>query len=257
MATMASRTRRTVPPLVAWNNPKSPPAEAYRALRTNLQFIGLDRPLSSLLVTSAGPGEGKSTTSANLGAVMAQAGRRVILVGADMRKPQLHNIFGFPNDVGLTNVLTGHVPWQKALRDTPIDGVRLLASGPIPPNPAELLGSQRMGDLLKQLQEEVDMVIVDAPPVLSVTDAGVLSQWVDGVLFVVCAGVTPRELALEAKLQLEKVGARIVGTVVNRIERQAGYYHYYYYYYGDDNPAPANGEPWWRRLFNARRNGGR
>lgn len=233
--------------LVTANDPKSPAAEAFRTLRTNLQFSSLDDPVKTMLVTSSGPGEGKTTITANLGAAFAQAGKNVIVVGADMRKPTLHNVFHLDNRIGLSNVLTGHVQLQDALQDTDQSGVRLLASGPIPPNPAELLGTQRMRELIQEMTRVADLVIFDAPPVIAVTDAGVLAQLVDGTLFVVSLGSTPREVAQAAKEQLEQVGARVLGAVVNRLENASGYYYYYYNsYYGEQDDTPL---PWWRRLF--------
>lgn len=213
------------------DDPKSPVAEAFRTLRTNLQFAGLDEPLRKLLVTSAGPGEGKTTTAANLAVAVAQSGSRVFLIGADLRRPTVHQFFGIPNDIGVTNVLTGVVPWQEALRPTDVDGLYILPSGPVPPNPAELLASERMRSLLDELAEHTDLLILDAPPVIAVTDAGVLSRLVDGTLLVVSVGLTPREIAKAAKEQLERVGARILGIVVNRLNEQSGYYYYYYHHY--------------------------
>lgn len=233
--------------LVTSNDPKSPAAEAYRTLRTNLQFSSLDQPLKTVLVTSSGPGEGKTTITSNLGVAFAQAGKTVIVVGADMRKPTLHTVFGLDNRVGLSNVLTGHVKLENALQKTTQQGLLLLASGPIPPNPAELLGTQRMRELIQELNELADLVIFDAPPVIAVTDAGVLAQLVDGTLFVVSLGTTPRDVAQAAIEQLEQVGARVLGAVVNRLENASGYYYYYYTsYYGDEDTASV---PWWRRLF--------
>lgn len=241
--------------LVAPDDLKSPAAEAFRALRTNLQFLGLDRALGTVIVTSPGPGEGKSTVTANLGVALGLAGSQVILVGADLRKPTLHRHFGLSNDVGLTSVLTGNVRWQDALQDTGFQGVRVLAAGPIPPNPAELLGTERMRELIGELRDAADMVIFDTPPVLNVTDAGVLAQRVDGVIYVISAGVTPRDIARAGKQRLEQVGARLLGTVVNRVEPRGGNYYYYYYgYYGADDAADPS-VPWWRRLLAGRGNG--
>lgn len=217
--------------LVTRDEPKSPAAEAYRTLRTNLQFAALDTPLRVLLITSAGPGEGKTTTAANLAVAMAQSGSKVIVIGGDLRKPTLHLAFGLRNTVGLTNVLTGNVSWEAALQPTDVDGLYVLPAGPIPPNPAELLASTRMQELLAELKEQCDVVIIDAPPVLAVTDAGVMSRLSDGVLLVISVGVTPRDVAKAAKEQLEQVGARILGMVVNGLSSESGYYYYYYHRY--------------------------
>lgn len=217
--------------VVTRDDPKSPAAEAFRTLRTNLQFTGLDKPVHSVLITSAGPGEGKTTVAANLAVAVAQSGRRVIVMGADLRKPTIHSALDVSNRVGVTNVLTGHIRWQEAIQETDTDGLHVLAAGPVPPNPAELLASQRMSDLLSELKEAYDIVIIDAPPVIAVTDAGVLSRVVDGVLMVVSVGITPRDVARVAKEQLQQVGARILGVVVNRLSEEAGYYYYYYHRY--------------------------
>lgn len=253
---MASITepRRQGRPIVTRDNPKSPAAEAFRTLRTNLQFAGLDRPLRTLLITSAGPGEGKTTISANLAVAVAQSGSKVILMGADLRKPSVHETLHISNAVGVTSVLTGHVTWEEALQPTDVPGLYLLPAGPIPPNPAELLASKRMNELIDQLKEASDLLIIDAPPVIAVTDAGVLSRLVDGTLLVVSAGITPREIAKAAKEQLQQVGARLLGIVVNRLNEESGYYYYYYrrYYAMDDDGGRL---PWWRRIFGGRRNG--
>lgn len=229
--------------LVTRDDPKSPAAEAFRTLRTNLQFAALDRPLRTVLITSAGPGEGKTTVAANLGVAMAQSGSKVIVLGADLRKPSVHQILGVRNTIGLTNVLTGAVSWEDALQSTDVEGLYVLPAGPVPPNPAELLASGRMHELLNQLQNACDMVIIDAPPAIAVTDAGVLSRWADGVLLVVSLGITPRDVAKAAKEQLIQVGARILGLVVNRMSGESGYYYYYYHrYYSLENEKHTS--PW-------------
>lgn len=234
--------------LVTRDDPKSPAAEAYRTLRTNLQFAALDRPLRTLLITSAGPGEGKTTVAANLGVALAQSGKKVVVVGGDLRKPTLHQAFGLRNAAGLTSVLTGNVTWQDALQPSGVEGLSILPSGPIPPNPAELLASARMQEVLSEISAGCDMVIIDAPPVLAVTDAGVLSRLSDGVLLVVSVGITPRDVAKAAKEQLVQVGARILGLVVNRLSGESGYYYYYYHrYYSLDADQPSNS--WFGRLM--------
>lgn len=235
--------------LVTRDDPKAPAAEAYRTLRTNLQFAALDNPLRVLLITSAGPGEGKTTTAANLGVAMAQSGSKVIIIGGDLRKPTLHQAFGLRNSTGLTNVLTGAVAWEDALQATDVEGLFILPAGPIPPNPAELLASKRMQDLLVEMRDKSDMVIIDAPPILAVTDAGVLSRLSDGVLLVVSVGVTPRDVAKAAKEQLQQVGARILGLVVNGLSEDSGYFYYYYHRYYSLDDSPQDGS-WIARLKN-------
>jgi polysaccharide biosynthesis transport protein len=222
-------------PLITVKHPKSPISEAYRVLRTNLQFSSLDRPLRTLLVTSPNPTEGKSTTVANLGVVMAQAGRRVILVDSDLRRPVLHRIFGVENTGGLTDALLSPEPILDGhLLSTGVENLRLLNTGALPPNPSELLGSQRMAQLVERLKEEADVILFDSPPSLAVTDASVLATQTDGVLIVADAGRTRRSLARESAERLRQVGARVVGVALNRLKPGRGGYYYYYYYYSQD-----------------------
>jgi non-specific protein-tyrosine kinase len=217
--------------LVTLSAPRSPIAEAYRLLRTNFQFAAVDRPLRRVVVTSPGPGDGKSTTAANLAVVFAQSGKSVILVDADLRRPQQHRIFQRTASYGLSTALVdAATPVTSFLQPTDVPGLRLLTSGPIPPNPAELLGSQRMAQLLQVLNQEAEMVIVDSPPVLSVADAAILANAADGVVLVADAGRTRREMARRAKESLERAGANLLGMVLNRMTRQTSGYYYYYYY---------------------------
>ncbi len=214
--------------LVTISNPRSPVAEAYRTLRTNLDFSGLDKPLRSMVVTSAGADEGKSTTLANLAVTMAQAGKKVILVDCDLRRPSLHQIFGARNSAGITDLmrdesLMANPPFQ----DTPIPNLKLLSSGQLPPNPAELLGSRRMAEIIACLLAQAEVVLFDAPPIIAVTDAALLAAKVDGVLLVVSAGKTKREHARKAKLLLDKVNARLVGTVLNNVKFDSSLQYYY------------------------------
>jgi len=211
--------------LITLSNPRSPIAEAYRALRTNIQFSSLDRPLRTLLVTSAAPEEGKSTTLANLAVAMAETGREVILVDCDLRRPTLHELLHLDNSVGLTNVVLEDRT-ELPLQRTAQPHLRFLASGPLPPNPSELLSSRRMERVIALLVEQSEIVLFDSPPVNAVTDAAVLATRVDGVLLVVQAGKTKRELARRAKLQLDKVNARILGVVLNNVAADLTMYSY-------------------------------
>lgn len=211
--------------LITLSNPRSPIAEAYRALRTNIQFSSLDRPLRTLLVTSAAPEEGKSTTLANLAVAMAETGREVILVDGDLRRPTLHELLHLDNSVGLTNVVLEERT-ELPLQRTAQPHLRFLASGPLPPNPSELLSSRRMERVIALLVEQSEIVLFDSPPVNAVTDAAVLATRVDGVLLVVQAGKTKRELARRAKLQLDKVNARILGVVLNNVAADLTMYSY-------------------------------
>ena len=214
--------------LVTIADPRSPASEAFRTLRTNLQFASLDKPLRTMLVTSAGPDEGKSTTLANLAVTMAQAEKRVILVDCDLRRPNLHKLFGLRHDAGLvTMVLEDAALQNPPLQETGVTGLWLLASGPLPPRPSDLLGSQRMERVIQALLEKADVLLFDAPPVLAVTDSSILATKVDGVLLVVSAGRTRREDVRTAKAQLEKVNAHVIGAVLNNVEigRRIGYYY--------------------------------
>ena len=207
---------------------RSPISEAYRTLRTNLDFAGLDRALKTLVVTSAGVSEGKSTTLANLAIVSAQAGRRVILVDADLRRPTLHQVFGFANDAGLTTMMMDDAALASPpLNQTGVDGLSVLTSGPLPPNPAEVMGSRRMEEIIAALAERADQVLFDTPPVVAVTDAAVLATKVDGVVLVISAGHTRRDHARTAIQRLEQINARLVGAVLTNVQVDTGLKGYY------------------------------
>ncbi len=209
-------------------------SEAYRVLRTNLQFASVEHPLHVLLVTSPAPSEGKSLTTANLAVALAQAGQRVVVVDADLHRPRLHRVFGLPNAAGLTSALLEEHPSPVGLlQPTGDPRLRLLTSGPIPPNPTELLSSARMRELLAALAGDADIVLVDSPPVLILADAAVLSAVADGVLLVVEAGRTRREAAEKAVETLRNVKARLVGVLINRAPTRGSGAYYYYYYYKD------------------------
>ncbi|HVP37447.1 MAG TPA: polysaccharide biosynthesis tyrosine autokinase [Terriglobales bacterium] len=225
--------KRITSNLVTHFEPKSPISEAYRTFRTNLQFARLDEPLKTVLVTSSGPSEGKSTTVANLAITMAQMGTRTILIDSDLRRPVLHSIFNLQRAPGLTNYLAGNVPWKEIVQETPIENLTLLTCGVLPPNPSELLGSKKMKNLLEELKEKYDMVLFDSPPVIAVTDAAVLSTLLDGVVLVSSSGSTSREALQRAISLLENVKGRLIGGVLNKIKVESVYgsYHYYYYYH--------------------------
>ena len=244
---------------IAKTEPRSPSTEAFRGLRTNLQYSSVDQPLRRLLVTSAGPGEGKSTVVANLAIVMAQSGLRVAVVDADMRRPAQHKFLGLKNNVGLSETLVqDSLHLNGALQTVGIANLQLLSTGAVPPNPAELLGSKKMGGLIELVGQQVDRVIIDSPPISAVTDAVVLASQVDGVLLVLEAGRTRSGPALQAKQQLERVGANIVGVVLNKVPiGRDGYYysHYYYYYnayYEEDGTGQHQRRGLLRRLFPSR-----
>ncbi len=218
--------------MVSLKAPKSPGAEAYRVLRTNLQFSALDKPLATMLCTSAEPGEGKSTTVANLAFAMAQADKRVILVDADMRRPSQHKILKLPNNVGLSTALLdrGRDP-AVYLQDTDTPNLRVMTTGPIPPNPAEMLNSARMHEMIELLKGEADVVLFDTPPVLAVADTSILASQVDGTLMVVWAGRTRGEMLAQATERLLSLGVTPLGVVLNKISQRKGSYYYNTYYY--------------------------
>lgn len=209
-------------------DPKSPISEQYRTIRTNILFSAVDRDIQSLLITSAGPGEGKSTTAANLAIVFAQQGKNVLLVDADMRKPTMHYTFNFTNTIGLTNVLAKQKSISAAVKETDMQNLSVLLSGPIPPNPAELLGSRVMAEFLEEARRLYDIVIFDTPPVLAVTDAQVLANQCDGTVFVVNSGQTEVDNAVKAKELLQAAKAKLLGVVLNN--RKAKETNHYYYY---------------------------
>ncbi|MEW4272110.1 CpsD/CapB family tyrosine-protein kinase [Priestia megaterium] len=215
--------------LLAHNSPKDPVAEQYRTIRTNIQFSDTDQDIKSIVLTSTGPGEGKSTTASNLATVYAQQGLRVLLIDADLRKPTSHYTFRLENHVGLTNVLTKQSTLGQAVQATEVPELFLLTSGPIPPNPAELLASNNMTELLKEMKEEFDMIIFDTPPVLAVADAQILANQVDGSILVVSSGKTDKEAAVKAKELLLKANAKVLGAVLNNRKMEEGSDYYYYY----------------------------
>lgn len=219
-------------PLISLEAPKGQTAEAYRTLRTNLQFVARHGDFKVLTVTSPMLGDGKTTTVANLAATLAQTGKRVIAVSCDLRKPRLHRFFGLKNQVGVTSVLAGTATLAQAAQRPGQDSLRILASGPVPPNPTELLESKEMGNLIEELRQAADFVIIDAPPILAVSDALILAPKSDGVVIVAGAGNTSRGAAVTTREQLDQVEARVVGCVLNNFHPgQAKYYPYYYRYY--------------------------
>lgn len=215
-------------PLVTLTDPRSPAAEAYRSLYINLSFSSQERPIRSLLAASPGPDEGKSVTLANLAIVAAQMGQQVILVDCDLRQPQQHELFGLRNDAGVATVTAGKVEAAAALQAAPdVAGLKVLTSGPLPVSPAQVLASRRMEELLAELVQAADLVLIDAPPVVAVSDASVLATKADGVLLVLKAGQTKRDYARRAKETLEKVNAHVVGVVLNNVAADAAMQGYY------------------------------
>ena len=211
--------------LIMLDDPHSPAAEAYRSLAANLQFAYADRQLQTIGVTSSAAGEGKSTTVANLAIAMAQTGRRLIIVDADLRRPGQHTLFGLDREQGLANVLLGENA-QLPLRDTPAAGVRLLTSGPMPANPLEVLGSRRFDQVLALARAQADFVLVDTPPAGALADAAVLAPRLEGMLLVVSAGRTRRDMARRAREQLERVNANLLGVVLTDVRGDEKLYRY-------------------------------
>ena len=224
--TIAARRNGHHDPPVVVRSPRSPAAEAYRTLRTNLQFASLDRDLRTVLVTSAADGEGKTTVAANLGVALAEAGSRVLLLDADLRRPGLHRLFELPLAPGLSNALLDEES-EPPIRATAVPGLSVLSAGDPPPNPAEFVASRRLTGLLARLRSSFDYVLVDAAPLTLVADAAALAPSVDGVVMVVSAGKTKRDLARRAREQLAVVGARVLGVVLNnaRLEKSHRTYH--------------------------------
>lgn len=221
--------------LVTLKYGRSAIGEAYRVMRSNVQFAWVDNPSSTLLVTSPGAEEGKTTIVANLAVVMAQAGQKVVLVDADLRRPALHKFFDMKNDVGLTDLLVGEGhELTAALKPVSEDGLRVLTAGKIPPNPAALLGSDSMRNLIDALRAEADVVLFDSPPVLAVADTGVLASLVGGALMVLDSGRTRSEGSRRAKEALDNSGVRLIGVVLNCLSRRGSYGYYHYYYYSED-----------------------
>ncbi|WP_368895613.1 CpsD/CapB family tyrosine-protein kinase [Priestia megaterium] len=214
--------------LLAHNSPKDPVAEQYRTIRTNIQFSNVDQDIKTIVVTSSGAEEGKSTTTSNLATVYAQQGLNVLLIDADLRKPTGHYTFRLENHIGLTNVLTRQSTLAQAVQESEIPHLSVLTSGPIPPNPSELLASAQMAELLKEMKEQFDMVIFDTPPILAVADAQILANQVDGTILVVSSGKTEKDAALKSKELLSNAKSKLLGVVLNNRKVEEGNYYYYY-----------------------------
>lgn len=222
--------------LISLNHPKSAISEAYRSLRTNIQFSSLDKSIKTIAITSSGPGEGKTTTISNLAIAMAQANKRILLIDADLRKPKIHKQFELNNVSGLTNALVLNTPLEDVIRKSTIAGLDILTSGPKPPNPSEILGSKAMKLLIGESKRKYDKVLLDSPPIGVVTDPAVLSAIADGTILLVNFGKTHIEEAQRAKQLLENVNTNILGVVLNRIPtNDKGYYKCFYYenYYAE------------------------
>lgn len=220
-------------PIITHQNPKSPISEAYRALRTNIQFSSIDEELRVIMVTSAGPGEGKSTTLINLAVAYAQSDKKVLVIDGDLRKPTMHHTLRVSNRWGLTNLLTNQLTIREVLQDTFIPNLQIITSGPIPPNPSEILASKKMISTIDELKGRFDIILIDAPPAIAVTDSQIIASRTDGVILVVNSERTKRDAVLKAKQNLDNVRARILGVILNNVDRKSKD-AYYYYYYGEN-----------------------
>jgi capsular exopolysaccharide synthesis family protein len=203
--------------LISLNNPKAKASEAFRTLRTNLQFSSVDDTLKSILVTSSVPSEGKSTIMANLGITYAQADKKVLILDCDLRRPSIHKHFEISNSSGLTNLLIDASSLEDYIFATEIPNLYVIPSGPIPPNPSDLLGTKRMKLLLAKLQDLFDLILIDAPPVIAVADAQILSTMADGVIIITSYGEVDKGALAKTKTLLDMVGARMLGLVLNKV----------------------------------------
>lgn len=222
--------------LIAKDTPKSPAAEAFRTIRTNIQFSGVSKTIKTIALTSATPNEGKSTVIANLAVVMAQAGHKVVLLDCDFRNPTQHKIFNLTNK-GLSNCIAAGDDIFGSIQKSSVPGLDILTGGPVPPNPSELLGSNRMQGILTELGCQYDYILLDTPPIMPVTDAAVLASKVDAVIMVIMWNKIQPALAKAAKTRLDQAGANIIGGILNNVDvanSGYGYGYGYYYYYGHD-----------------------
>ncbi|MFB3226218.1 CpsD/CapB family tyrosine-protein kinase [Exiguobacterium sp. PHA03] len=226
-----SKMNKDARKLITLTQPKSPIAEQYRTIRTNIEFMAVDREIQSILVTSATQGEGKSTTASNLAVAYAQQGKKVLIIDTDMRRPTVHYTFKVANGLGLSSLLTRQAEKEKAILPTKVDNLSILTAGPIPPNPAELLSSRAMEHLVSQLRADFDVIIFDAPPLLQVADSRITSKLTDGVVLVVGCTTSDRQRVLKAKEQLDLAEAKILGVVLNRRELTDDSAYQYYYSY--------------------------
>lgn len=209
-------------------DPTGGASEDYRTLRTSLLYSLVDAPPKAIVITSPGPGEGKSTTCANLGVVLAQAGKRTLVVDCDLRKPRLHQLFGIRNVDGVVNVLVGEQSLEGVAREAAVPDLRVITSGPIPPNPSELLGSRRFSELLERARRDFEYILLDTPPVEAVSDATILAGQVDGTLLVFNARNTRKAAVRQSIHGLQSVGANVLGTVMNSVKTGKGDYYYGY-----------------------------
>ena len=219
--------------LYTYNNPKSHIAEAYRILRTNIEFSNIDKNIKTILVTSAQQNEGKSTSISNLASTFASLeNKKVLIIDCDLRNPSVHKMFNVSNISGLTDVLTGQKDIEKCIEKTKVKNLDILKAGKIPPNPSEILQSKKMRNFMEVIKEYYDYIFIDSPPVGIVTDASILAQYADGTILLVAANEADIEAVKVAKERLEGVNANILGAILNKFEANENSYGYYNYYYG-------------------------
>jgi len=238
--------------MISHYDPKSTVAEAYRTLRTNIQFMNPDKPLTSMVVSSAGPGDGKSTTVVNIAITFANLEKKVLLIDADLRKPVLHKVFDVPRAPGLTHRLTQDLNDADVIRETEVPHLQLVTCGDLPPNPSELLASQKLKDFVNRMRERFDIVLIDSPPIIAVSDASILSKMTDAILLVVKAGSTDVRVLRRSIELLRQVKTNLIGAVLNGVNISAGYdsyyyYYHYYYYYADSADKKKSGRKARRR----------
>ncbi|PDY79677.1 CpsD/CapB family tyrosine-protein kinase [Bacillus cereus] len=221
------KKRKPLKQLITHKEPKSRIAEQYRNIRTNIEFTSVDNHIRSIVVTSADPGDGKTTTIANLAVVFGQQGKKVLVIGADLRKPTIQNLFAIHHSNGLTSLLSGQAKLMQCIQKTDVENVYLMASGPIPPNPAELLGNRVMDEALLEAYNMFDIILIDTPPVLVVTDAQILANKCDGVILVVRSEQTEKDNIVKAKQILDKASGKLLGVVLNDKREEKEQYGYY------------------------------
>ncbi|MDU1538935.1 Tyrosine-protein kinase YwqD [uncultured Clostridium sp.] len=219
--------------LITKRNPKSPISEAYRSIRTNIEFSNIDKEIKTIVVTSSQQNEGKSTVIANLAVSFAgMENKKILILEGDLRNPTVHRMFNISNTHGITDILTGQKSFDECVHKTEIEGLEVLTCGKMPPNPAEMLASNKMKALIESLKDYYDYIFIDSPPIGIITDAGIISTYADGTILVVASKEVDIEMAQISKDRLEKVNANILGVILNKFEEANGAYGYYNYYYG-------------------------
>lgn len=222
--------------LMIRENSKSPVSEAYRNIRTNIQFSNIDKNIKTIMITSAGQGEGKTTTISNIAAAFSDTSKKVIIIDCDLRKPKVHKVFKITNNKGVTDCLLNDNSYKEYIHKDEEENLHILTAGQTPPNPAEMLSSNKMKKLIEDIEKDYDYILIDAPPVCIVTDAAILSTLTDGVILLCASGEAEIDMVKRAKENLEKVNANILGVILNKLPINTRSYQYYSYYYGSSQP---------------------